>query len=472
VHFAKWLVAVQSRTARKVLIFRAIVIFASILRKRAADSLLTSLYPEGGLWIPAMHSSTRANLHSAMAVRPANVARACCCTIAILVSLSSGCCSTGYLTLRTLVCEPSKYCFKIDRIRSKSVYHRWADEEWERAVQSGPDFPVSAAYHAGFVDGFVDYVYLGGIGEPPPIPPRQFWNVEGRSPEGKAMANDWFAGFRHGSRMGAEGGYRVLATLHTSFGDGSDLPPGDVVPGPMNYGIDAPAAEALPAPAAASPANQPPIPPQTPAESSAPLVPNDLPLDSVPPNAEMVPPPVDATPEMPMQGDGAALPRAPGVVNPFRTTEAKSMTSTVMPAVDMRLELPVPPEPSGQPTSTSSEALTPEPLDLPAEALPPAKLASDESALQSPVAAVPDLPLPAVFAATPDTADESWVKPTKKRLSKAELLKLTAGPVPLDQPEEIEQYAETQTIAELQPVAVKRDERTVREKNRAAYFAK
>src|SRR5262245_37237454 len=128
-----------------------------------------------------MHSSLRANMQSLAAIRRATAARLCGCAVALAALLSSGCCSTGYLTLRTLVCEPSKYCFKIDRVRSKSVYHRWAEDEWDRAVQSGPDFPVSPAYHAGFVDGFVDYVYAGGTGEPPPIPPRQFWNIEGRS---------------------------------------------------------------------------------------------------------------------------------------------------------------------------------------------------------------------------------------------------------------------------------------------------
>ena len=39
----------QAEPGRKLRIFRAIVIFLSILRKLSADSLLTSLYPEGGM---------------------------------------------------------------------------------------------------------------------------------------------------------------------------------------------------------------------------------------------------------------------------------------------------------------------------------------------------------------------------------------------------------------------------------------
>ena len=69
----------------------------------------------------------------------------------------------------------------------------------------------------GFRDGFVDYVYAGGNGEPPPVPPRQYWNVMLRSPEGKQLADQWFAGYRHGAQIARDGGYRDLGTIRTSF---------------------------------------------------------------------------------------------------------------------------------------------------------------------------------------------------------------------------------------------------------------
>src|SRR5882757_6465008 len=50
----------------------------------------------------------------------------------LVVAMQTGCCSTGYLTLRTLACEPAHFCFKIDRIRSKSLYREWAEREWQQ----------------------------------------------------------------------------------------------------------------------------------------------------------------------------------------------------------------------------------------------------------------------------------------------------------------------------------------------------
>jgi hypothetical protein len=397
-----------------------------------------------------MHSSMRANVQFAKVGGHAYIARLVIAAIAVATSLSNGCCSTGYLTLRTLVTEPSKYCFKIDKVRSLSVYHRWAEEEWERVVQNSPDAPNSVSYHAGFVDGFVDYVYHGGTGEPPPIPPREFWNIEGRSPDGKAMANDWFAGFRHGSRMGAEGGYRVLATLHTSFGDRSDLPPGAPMDGPMNGRPMDAAMEALPAPATAAPAvpptGSPLIPPQTSTDSIVPLEPNDLPLESAPATTEQMLPPGEVIPLMPNNGEGATAPAEPEVKNPFRTASAEPVIQTAAPDVETQSA------PLSQPESEQNEDLTPPTLPLPSETQSPATLTSLETSEQTLVADEPvPAPLPAIFAALPAAANENWAMPrVKKQLTKAELLELTA--VPIEQPKDVDALSAIDSQTEIRPI--------------------
>jgi hypothetical protein len=68
----------------------------------------------------------------------------------------------------------------------------------------------------GFLDGFTDFVYAGGSGEPPPVPPRQFWNVEWRSPRGHEASQDWFSGYRHGARVARDGGFRQRAIVQSS----------------------------------------------------------------------------------------------------------------------------------------------------------------------------------------------------------------------------------------------------------------
>jgi hypothetical protein len=113
--------------------------------------------------------------------------------------------------------EPAAYSWKHDRKRSVEVYQEWAERAWLEIVGECPELVGNLDYALGFRDGFVDYVYAGGNGEPPPVPPRQYWNVMLRSPEGKQLADLWFAGYRHGAQIARDGGYRDLGTIRTSL---------------------------------------------------------------------------------------------------------------------------------------------------------------------------------------------------------------------------------------------------------------
>lgn len=173
-------------------------------------------------------------------------------------------CSVCQQARRTLLDEPAQFSWKKDRSRSLSLYRDWADAAWRaevRACSSGLD---TEEYSAGFRDGFVDFVYAGGSGEPPPVPPRKFWNVGWRSPGGHGAADQWFAGFRHGASAARDGGYRQRATLYSShrwYGDDDwtmplvESPPlapvEDLGPPPAPSGAD-PAQPMLPQPPDAS----------------------------------------------------------------------------------------------------------------------------------------------------------------------------------------------------------------------------
>jgi hypothetical protein len=113
---------------------------------------------------------------------------------------------------RTILEEPAEYSWKLDRARSLKVYRQWADEAWAAERGGIPDVAEDENYVLGFRDGFVDFVYAGGQGEPPPMPPRQFWNVAWRNPAGQAAAQQWFAGYRHGAQAARNGGYRQMAS--------------------------------------------------------------------------------------------------------------------------------------------------------------------------------------------------------------------------------------------------------------------
>jgi hypothetical protein len=161
---------------------------------------------------------------------------------AIVVLASQTGCSVCYNFRRTLFQEPAEYPPKLDHARSLKVYRQWADEAWAVERGSCPEMAGSEEYALGFRDGFVDYVYAGGSGEPPPIPPRKFWNVAWRNPPGRADALQWSAGYRHGASAARNGGYRengVVPSVYAWMG-----------PGPWND-VDGqlPAGEALSAPA-------------------------------------------------------------------------------------------------------------------------------------------------------------------------------------------------------------------------------
>jgi hypothetical protein len=130
--------------------------------------------------------------------------------------LSIGC---GPLALAThiVVIEPIQYCKTADDILERRRDYTLAEESWLVFAQAHPDHPSSPDYSLGFKDGFTDYLYAGGTGEPPPLPPRQYWRITYETPEGHQAIEDWFAGFRLGAAVARGSGYRELVTIPSSL---------------------------------------------------------------------------------------------------------------------------------------------------------------------------------------------------------------------------------------------------------------
>jgi hypothetical protein len=127
-----------------------------------------------------------------------------------------GCSFVGIIK-QNLYLEP-KRLFE-ERILVKR-HERLAQLAWYELVgQYGCQF--SEDYHTGFIDGFVDYLTYGstapeGYGnEPlvPAVPPPHYRRLKGMSPEGLKGAEDWFAGFRHGSSTALASGLRKLVEV-------------------------------------------------------------------------------------------------------------------------------------------------------------------------------------------------------------------------------------------------------------------
>lgn len=191
---------------------------------------------------------------------------------AVLAATSTGC-EVCRHARRTLLEEPAEYSYKRDRPRSLRLYREWADQEWSQFAGNCGDGQDPDEFGAGFRDGFVDYVFAGGTGEPPPVPPRKFWNAAWRNPAGHAASADWFNGYRVGASVARDGGYRRAAIVRSAYEFAGPLPhdglpiageppydagePGEMVVPPQPEPRQTPEATPLPAPNA-SPRLQPP----------------------------------------------------------------------------------------------------------------------------------------------------------------------------------------------------------------------
>lgn len=122
-------------------------------------------------------------------------------------------CSVMYLAKRTIKYEPRDFDLTLDEAAACKQYAIWAEEEWGRYLDTASQVSISPDYERGFREGFVDYVFAGGNGEPPPVPPRRFWRTMYRNPEGDQSINEWSAGFRIGAGVARDNGYRRRAMV-------------------------------------------------------------------------------------------------------------------------------------------------------------------------------------------------------------------------------------------------------------------
>ena len=138
------------------------------------------------------------------------------------ISLACQGCTPLSHIVRTLIVEPTNYPRRLADLEDKSVNKKIAKIAWQDFQVCHPDIGYSEHFARGFKTGYADYLYAGGSGAPPPLPPRYYWRGNFETAQGHEAIRDWFAGFRQGAESAKESGLRELVTLPSSL---SEPPP-------------------------------------------------------------------------------------------------------------------------------------------------------------------------------------------------------------------------------------------------------
>jgi hypothetical protein len=158
---------------------------------------------------------------------------------------------------RTLIVEPTLYPRRLDDHVDRSRNKQLSEEAWMAFLEAHGPTIYSEDFELGFKEGYQDYLYSGGSGAPPPVPPRYYWRAEFESQEGHQAIQNWFAGFHEGAMLAKRSGLREVVTLTSSLRRPLPPPPPPVpLPEPPT-----PSSEVLPRPRPVPPGEVPPLPP-------------------------------------------------------------------------------------------------------------------------------------------------------------------------------------------------------------------
>jgi hypothetical protein len=119
---------------------------------------------------------------------------------------------------------------------------------------SGAPGKPSEDYAHGFKAGFAEFLFRGGDGEPPLMPPLRYRDIRYQNERGYSAVQDWFAGYRHGSTLAHDSGARKWITgpsslqAHLEAMEAHDHGPtgGTVEPLPLPPPLDLPPPQPLP----------------------------------------------------------------------------------------------------------------------------------------------------------------------------------------------------------------------------------
>jgi len=175
--------------------------------------------------------------------------------VGVLCAVGAGCETLYEDAARNLTEAPIR---SIDDVHLKMRLKKLARRAWEEYAAAHIDQHFSSDFAEGFRSGYADYLYEGGPGLPPAVPPFPYQLRPYETPQGHLAIDRWYAGFALGSDVARASGLREFVVIPLS------QPPINAVPRPSGNPLVPPAS---PAPAELSmprpvgppdPAPQPP----------------------------------------------------------------------------------------------------------------------------------------------------------------------------------------------------------------------
>jgi hypothetical protein len=132
-----------------------------------------------------------------------------------LVALALGAVSAGCGTMWTDIVRNATEApvQGVDDCYSKSRDRWLAREAWRRVEASHRDSVYSPDFADGFQDGFAEYLYEGGNGQPPAVPPFRYRLSRYQTPEGQQAILEWYDGYREGAAAGRASGLREVMVI-------------------------------------------------------------------------------------------------------------------------------------------------------------------------------------------------------------------------------------------------------------------
>jgi hypothetical protein len=161
----------------------------------------------------------------------------------------------------------------------------WAEAAWQGVGCKNASGKRNDDYACGFKDGYAEYLFRGGDGEPPLVAPLKYRHIRYQTPEGYQAIEDWFAGYRHGAATARDSGARHWITGPSALEAG--MPMDAREPHLLAPGTVGPMPEVLPS----QPTPVPPDPMKQSSSGEPPLIDFGLPLANP---VQHVPPPPPA----------------------------------------------------------------------------------------------------------------------------------------------------------------------------------